>query len=118
MNLRTMYKFSPAAVFNDIISNGRGIGVRIRKIIKEIFGVPKNCSNHYLYASRKNGGCGMKSLIAEYAIQLLSHTYNMLTSDNAIISDTPMYSLRATAAGMRLNPNLTLSDALEWFNSE
>ena len=39
------------------------LDVDIRRELKLILGVPKNCSNNNLYAPRRKGGCALKSIV-------------------------------------------------------
>ena len=90
----------------------------IRKQLKLILGVPKNCSNSYLYTPRNKGGCGLKCIRDEYIIQTITHAFRMLTCKDKIISEIAKLSLISSAKADNKNKShFTLVESLSWLNT-
>ena len=95
------------------------VDLAIRSQLKLILGVPKNCSNSYLYTPRNKGGCGLKCIRDEYIIQTITHAYRMLTCKDQTISDIAKHSLISSAKADNIgsNSNYTLVESLSWLNT-
>jgi len=89
----------------------------IRLLHKKVLGLQKNASNAYLYTPRENGGVGIKSLLDEYLIQSLAHSFQMIACSDTTTMDAAVFSLKRGATGPRKTRLLSIEAAISWLNA-
>ena len=89
----------------------------IRLLHKKVLGLQKNASNAYLYTPKENGGVGIKSLLDEYLIQSLAHSFQMIACSDTTTMDAAVFSLQRGATGPRKSRLLSIEAAIRWLNA-
>jgi len=89
----------------------------IRLLHKKVLGLQKNASNAYLYTPKENGGVGIKSLLDEYLIQSLAHSFQMIACSDTTTMDAAVFSLQRGATGPHKLRLLSIEAAIRWLNA-